>query len=133
MDQLDILHLDSANRRVYWVFIAEPMDTNRPTLPEDVIEFCPYYALGRSKANPTGDTDFPPDKEQWRIGNWLCDKPYTKVEGSFVRLTESFRTWLEEHRYSYVIDYRWTLGRFGWYVGLHEKSAAAHFKLVHGK
>jgi hypothetical protein len=132
VDQLDITHLDSAGRRVYWVFIADPMDEKRPVLPEGVIEYCPYYGDTYRSLNPD-KKEFPPEKEFWRIGNWLCDKPYFKVEGNFVRLADPLRTWLEEVNYSYVIDHRWTLGRFGWYVGLHNKKAAAHFKLVHGK
>ena len=133
MDQLDIIHLDSAGRRIYWVFIADPSSDERYLdLPENVIEPCPYYGQGLNRLNPD-NLDFPVDKERWRIGNWLCDKPYFKTGGYFVRLADPLCGWLEENNYSYVIDHRWTLGRFGWYVGLHDRKAAAHFKLVHGK
>jgi hypothetical protein len=130
LDQIDLPHLDQYGKRVYWVWIAPPMDEKRPQLPEGVIEFCPYY--GELNIPGRIAETFPVDKERWRIGNYLCDKPYFKVDGCFVRLADPLRTWLEEAGYKYVIQYRWTLDRLGWYVGLPDTKSAAHFKLVHG-
>lgn len=132
LNQIDIPHLDQFGERVYWVFVSGPMDEKRPVIPEGVIEYCPYFGGTYPSLNPDKAT-FPEDKERWRIGNWLCDKPYFKVEGNFVRLSDPMRSWLEEHNYTYVIQYRWTLNRLGWHVGLRDQRSAAHFKLTWGK
>jgi hypothetical protein len=75
------------------------------------------------------------NSEEYRhsVGKFVLLRPYCKLEGVFLQLADEYHNWLSEHGYSYAFDHRYTLGRFGWYVGLHDKNAAAHFKLVHGK
>lgn len=120
MNQIDIPHLDSAGRRVYWVFVA-PFD-KRNALNG------PAYIAPEKMVN-----EMTPEEYRSSVGKWVLLKPYCKLEGCFMHLDDKYHDWLVDNGYSYVFDHRWTLDRFGWYVGLHDKKAAAHFKLVFGQ
>lgn len=104
----NIQHYDSAGRPVEWIYLHGKVAPERDCGEGRLV--AAYTRNEMMKNHPY--------------------RPYFSHEGYYWTVSEPLYGWLCEQDCTYVIQWRWTYDRLGWYIGVHDKSKAALCKLT---